>query len=616
LTSAHQAWDPSQAFTTALAARVNVKSSVLAPPLYGRWLAKSSMLSTAANAAPPWFHQLNGDPRARVAAGLGTLVVQTEQQELLAGAWALVDGIRRINDRLRLSQLGRELSARLHLRHFSLTGDAFLQVTEPLHGRVRSGATTAAAQLRASPIVSGALGASWRRVARPLGSLGTRQGRPTAAPAQSALSRLNSGALAVLQPPAPPASTGAMSRLGDLGAAFKQAGIDPSGLHAVALPGLAVPAHPSTAGTATTSAPPPSAPPPPTGFAQAASTLMAQLGRPLAAGIQWKQADLGALQSALGDGLDPKRTIEAPLAGRLGGVRPGPKRIDPIEPVMAAPDFPHAMYEPLQRLSQSWIIPGLDQVPANTVALLATNWPFVESYLVGLNHEMARKLLWNGYPTDQRGTYFRHFWDLRSRADAHDTTGDIGPIHTWTGALGANRVLPYDPLVLLVRGELIRRYPNVVVYAAEGILQNGQRQPGPNEQQPLFFARLDPDVALFAFNLDPKAVTANPGWYFILQEHPSEPRFGLAAPTGAWGAQPATWQALGWDHLAANPAALAAIGYIDLNATLPKNAAAPDITGAVWHGDASRAADLAHITFRLPKRLAFHGSVLVPGAKS
>ena len=30
-------------------------------------------LSTAAGATPPWFHQLNADPRARVAAGLGTL---------------------------------------------------------------------------------------------------------------------------------------------------------------------------------------------------------------------------------------------------------------------------------------------------------------------------------------------------------------------------------------------------------------------------------------------------------------------------------------------------------------------------------------------------------------
>ena len=32
--------------------------------------------------------------------------------------------------------------------------------------------------------------------------------------------------------------------------------------------------------------------------------------------------------------------------------------------------------------------------------------------MVGLNYEMSRQLLWNGYPTDQRGSYFRQFWDV------------------------------------------------------------------------------------------------------------------------------------------------------------------------------------------------------------
>ena len=55
-------------------------------------------------------------------------------------------------------------------------------------------------------------------------------------------------------------------------------------------------------------------------------------------------------------------------------------------------------------------------------AVLRTNWAVVEAVLVGMNHEMARKLLWNGYPTDQRGTYFRTFWDARG------TAGDIAHI--------------------------------------------------------------------------------------------------------------------------------------------------------------------------------------------
>ena len=36
--------------------------------------------------------------------------------------------------------------------------------------------------------------------------------------------------------------------------------------------------------------------------------------------------------------------------------------------------------------------------------------------MVGLNHEFARELLWREYPTDQRGSYFRQFWDVARRA--------------------------------------------------------------------------------------------------------------------------------------------------------------------------------------------------------
>ena len=76
---------------------------------------------------------------------------------------------------------------------------------------------------------------------------------------------------------------------------------------------------------------------------------------------------------------------------------------------------------PLTDVGHEWLLPGLDKMPADAVALFSTNWTFVESFLVGLNHEMARKLLWNGYPTDQRGTYFRHFWDIGSRTDGRST---------------------------------------------------------------------------------------------------------------------------------------------------------------------------------------------------
>ena len=61
---------------------------------------------------------------------------------------------------------------------------------------------------------------------------------------------------------------------------------------------------------------------------------------------------------------------------------------------------------------------------------LQTNRRFVEAYMVGLNVEMGRELLWRGFPTDQRGTCFAQFWDTRSAtagaAPRHPADAPVG----------------------------------------------------------------------------------------------------------------------------------------------------------------------------------------------
>ncbi|MCL4258882.1 MAG: hypothetical protein KJZ53_10200, partial [Anaerolineales bacterium] len=76
---------------------------------------------------------------------------------------------------------------------------------------------------------------------------------------------------------------------------------------------------------------------------------------------------------------------------------------------------------------------GLEHVPPNTIAGLVTNPRFIEAFMVGLNHEMSRELLWRGFPTDQRGSYFRQFWETRGRVPKPegDAAKDVGPIHAW-----------------------------------------------------------------------------------------------------------------------------------------------------------------------------------------
>ena len=80
------------------------------------------------------------------------------------------------------------------------------------------------------------------------------------------------------------------------------------------------------------------------------------------------------------------------------------------------------MYKPLLDISAELFLPNIDQIPPNSITLLETNQRFIEAYMVGLNHEFARELLWREYPTDQRGSYFRQFWDVRGVIDRDGPT--------------------------------------------------------------------------------------------------------------------------------------------------------------------------------------------------
>src|SRR5262249_27634791 len=158
--------------------------------------------------------------------------------------------------------------------------------------------------------------------------------------------------------------------------------------------------------------------------------------------------------------LDPAGTVTLRVQATIRVTPSSPQALraapssDPLRPILAAPEFPRPMYEVLRDLSQELLLPGIEHVPPNTITLLETNAKFVESFMVGLNMEMGRELLWRGFPTDQRGTYFRQFWD--------GAQPDIEPIYQWDDkALGSNLLGPGpdENVVLLIRGELLSRYP-------------------------------------------------------------------------------------------------------------------------------------------------------------
>lgn len=282
--------------------------------------------------------------------------------------------------------------------------------------------------------------------------------------------------------------------------------------------------------------------------------------------------DLAGTTRALTAGLNPRVTI--PRRGlSFIGIPPWIRTQigDDFNEVMAYPKIDLPMCEPLKDISIERFLPNISLIAPNSITLIETNEKFIESYMVGLNHEFARKLLWRGYPTDQRGSYFRQFWDVRSFIDSEGLSEeplkeklyDIPELHRWAPAslIGEhnNRAPPGqtgEQAVLVIRGELLKKYPTAVIFAQhalwsrnpDGTIDFSQTrlldQPTPAEEQnpplskirsPLYEAKADPDIYFFGFDLTISQAKGqsgqNPGddagWFFVIKERPGEPRFGL-----------------------------------------------------------------------------------------
>ena len=164
--------------------------------------------------------------------------------------------------------------------------------------------------------------------------------------------------------------------------------------------------------------------------------------------------------------------------------------------------------------------------------------------MVGLNHEMGRELLWRGFPTDQRGTYFDHFWGWGAQLGA---TTSIRCTCGADAARSATRPAspPRDQFVMLLRSPLLRRYPNAVIYLTPAVLTAGGRAPSetrPTRSMPVFAGSMLPDINFLGFDIPPTRRRRGgghaAGYYLVIQEHPTEPRFGINTGVGGRQRQP------------------------------------------------------------------------------
>ena len=389
--------------------------------------------------------------------------------------------------------------------------------------------------------------------------------------------------------------------------------------------------------------------------------------------------DLATIAGSAIEAIRPSRTIpKRVLAGifvppRIIGDLVVTPRQTFVEP-MAYPVIDLPMYEPLKNLSSELFLPNINLIEPNSVTLLQNNQRFIESYMVGLNHEFARELLWREYPTDQRGSTFRQFWDVRGffNADSLDDETlkeklrDIPPLHRWAtnSELGDHdhRELTgekEDELVLVIRGELLKRYPNAVIYAhracwqrptvtpadadlepcaRSGAIDNTVerrlvsltaaeelRPPTTKVLTPLYEAKVDPDIYFFGFDLtvadakggDGSSPNDDPGWFFVIKERPGEPRFGLdnEVPDALQ-----VWNDLSWPvvkpgvgqmiEIGSGPATLAVANPGSADEKFPQYL---DDKNVQWNRNTISSAELAYVLFQAPVLVAFHAAEMLPG---
>ena len=339
------------------------------PPIYGRWInydQDDEVKLRWGRRHSRWLDNLNLDPRCRIAAGLGVQYIKDHQEELMASAWEQLKTIQTTNHMLNLGRFGRAVSKCLHKRITSSkdqalemagAADTAFKVLKNSNERtVADDQETLKQQLKDSEVPNTINHVKARKYYGQLRRRTRQEGRRTIRP-------LKENSL----------------RVGGVVKDEVQTG----------------------------------------GLVESANKQISPIKR------SRQSINLDDITHQVINKIKPANTVEKRFCDRIERLRKWEERKksrnvaannrdfenDPLRPITGYPEFHVPMYKYLLELSETYLIPGVENIPQNTVSALISNRKFIESFMIGLNHEFAAELRWREYPTDLRGSYFRKFWD-------------------------------------------------------------------------------------------------------------------------------------------------------------------------------------------------------------
>lgn len=618
--------------TLALASLPN-GDPVVAPPFYGQKHIFEKTLELESD--DKWIHELNRDPRWRVPAGFGGEIIRRYQDHYLQKAWEQVESIIEANKVIAAAVNTLSISKSLFKNHFDLPDHELTSITAPVHGKllreVGQKKYSTLSQLYKESCFNGSVyGTAFRRLLRKRGVFRKKL--------DNDIDKLNFSLLEVLIIDNATRNYSILTVDKNQQFKIKTIAIEKAEFEYFKEATDPVNLSLSLRGKIETD-----------DDGQILNTFKSILAEDYNTSLEQFKNIVKKTYDSAACGATPISDFTAPELNPLNPIHTIRALLtkmlkmpedtwfnepEKIKPALAYPDFEDPMWEKLNELSTEWLVPNLQLLPNNTITLLQSNQKFIESFMVGLNVAMNSEMCWREYPTDERGSCFRQFWDVKGIRDLNGTTTDaakaakveefkdITPIDTWKNwedltnphgqKLGShNKRPPVTPLttgddhvVLALRGDLFKNFPNLSVYAAKADV-DGLRIATPDPENikfPIFKADIGADVKLLGFDLSKltalgDGTPSNSGWFFVLQETPGETRFGLDINGTD---TPGTWDAISWPLLGQNP-------FINNNQV---NTAITDLntTETKWGRSSS---DMADILFQKPVMIVIHAKELL-----
>ena len=238
---------------------------------------------------------------------------------------------------------------------------------------------------------------------------------------------------------------------------------------------------------------------------------------------------LGDLAGRVASAIDPS----GPNAPALARVRATIEGIDisTLEPPEVCIGLNYEVWKLLRDKAKAWLLPGIEDLEKDAVVAMESNPAFVDALLVGLNTQFLGELHWRNMAVAATCTPLRWFWgNFDHKTDLR--ADDIRGIDLWQNTrLGDNQHQAQQAdnrdLVMVFRTDLFRRYPHTLVYLVLANDDNALKLEQPNFDNgsaigPKVKGSIGDDVTFFIFDVDPSKLA---DYRVVLDEPPAELRF-------------------------------------------------------------------------------------------